>query len=237
MRTDFTDEEQDDASPCDKTKYQTLLGMLIFVIRSRPDIAYAVNRLATRCAGKGPTTKDLEALKRVIRYLKTTAHLELVYAAGSSATADAIFTLYAWSDAAYLTHKDSKSHSGTCFAYGDEPTGKFYAASQKQKTTTLSSTESETYAATEAAKDIILLLPQCTRRTRIPTIPPHATLHRQQKHHHTRLQLLRQPQTRSPLHGTHQLPARTSRQEVHRASLPPRHLAPSRRAHQAQASR
>ena len=34
-------------------------------------------------------------------------------------------------------------------------TGKFYAASQKQKITTLSSTEGETYAATEAAKDII----------------------------------------------------------------------------------
>jgi hypothetical protein len=74
--------------------------MLIFVLRSRPDVAYAVNRLATRTKDPGPTTKDYEAFKRVVRYLKTTAHLELVYAANSQAVADAIFTLYAWSDAA-----------------------------------------------------------------------------------------------------------------------------------------
>ena len=148
--------DEDGVAAVEGFSYSSVVGMLLYLSgHTRPDIAYAVNRLATRCAGKGPTTKDFKAIKRVIRYLKTTAHLELVYAAGSSATADAIFTLYAWSDAAYLTHKDSKSHSGTCFAYGDEPTGKFYAASQKQKTTTLSSTESETYAATEAAKDII----------------------------------------------------------------------------------
>jgi hypothetical protein len=155
MRTDFNDPEQDDAELCDKSKFQTLLGMLIFVLRSRPDVAYAVNRLATRTKDPGPTTKDYEALKRVVRYLKTTVHLELVYAAGSQAAADAIFTLYAWSDAAYLAHRDSKSHTGICYSYGDEGTGKFYSASQKQKTVTLSSTESETYAATEAAKDII----------------------------------------------------------------------------------
>ena len=155
MRTDFNDQEQDDAPACDKSQFQTLLGMLIFVLRSRPDVAYAVNRLATRTKDPGPTTKDYEALKRVVRYLKTTAHLELVYAANCQAAADAIFTLYAWSDAAYLAHRDSKSHTGICYSYGDEYTGKLYSASQKQKTFTLSSTESETYAATEAAKDII----------------------------------------------------------------------------------
>ena len=45
MRTDFSDDFQNEAPPCDRTLYSTLLGMLIFVIRSRPDVAYAINRL------------------------------------------------------------------------------------------------------------------------------------------------------------------------------------------------
>ena len=46
--------------PADKSKYATLLGMLIFVLRTRPDVAYAVNRLATRAAAC--TLKDLSLI-------------------------------------------------------------------------------------------------------------------------------------------------------------------------------
>jgi hypothetical protein len=62
--------------------------------------------------------------------------------------------LHAWSDAAYLTHKDSKSHTGVCFSLG-ERTGTFNARSSKQTIVTLSSAEAETYAAVEATKDIV----------------------------------------------------------------------------------
>ena len=48
MRESFNDEDQDNSPMCDHTVYKSLLGGLIFVLRSRPDIAYAVNRLATR---------------------------------------------------------------------------------------------------------------------------------------------------------------------------------------------
>jgi hypothetical protein len=40
--------EQDDSPKYDQTKYLSLLGKLIFIIKTRPDIAYSVNRLATR---------------------------------------------------------------------------------------------------------------------------------------------------------------------------------------------
>ena len=60
-----------------KSQYATLLGMLIYVLRTRPDVAYAVNRLATRASS--PTTKDYAALCQVANYLYTTGHLELVY--------------------------------------------------------------------------------------------------------------------------------------------------------------
>jgi hypothetical protein len=62
--------------------------------------------------------------------------------------------LLAYSDAAFIAHKDSKSHSGLHFTLGSE-TGVFHARSQKQKIVTLSSTEAEVYAAIECTKDII----------------------------------------------------------------------------------
>ena len=77
MREDFNDEYQDAAPACDEALYRSLLGMLIYMLRSRPDIAYSVNRLATRF--EGATERDLVAIKRVISYLRSTSHLELVY--------------------------------------------------------------------------------------------------------------------------------------------------------------
>ena len=66
----------------------------------------------------------------------------------------AVVNLIAYSDVAFLTHRDSKSHSGINFTLGRN-TGTFHARSQKQKMVTLSSTEAEVYAAIECTKDII----------------------------------------------------------------------------------
>jgi hypothetical protein len=43
MPPSFNDSDQDESAPADKGKYATLLGMLIYVLRTRPDVAYAVN--------------------------------------------------------------------------------------------------------------------------------------------------------------------------------------------------
>jgi len=160
MRTDWSDEEQDKAPTCTPgDNYRTLLGMLIFLLRTRPDIAYAVNRLATRCASA--TQKDLAAIHDVIRYLKGTRQLELTYVANSREQSDAVGRLYGWADAAYAYHRDGQSHSGICLAYGTPnsvlSTGKFSSTSKKQSIVCLSSTEAELYAAVEATKDIIYL--------------------------------------------------------------------------------
>jgi len=155
MRTDWNDDEQDAAPPCTGSNFRTLLGMLIFLLRTRPDIAYAVNRLATRCASA--TTRDIDAIHEVIRYLKHTQRLELTYETGSAEQATTIGRLYGWADAAYACHRDGRSHSGTCLAYGSTTTGKFSSTSKKQSVTCLSSTEAELYAAVEATKDIIYL--------------------------------------------------------------------------------
>jgi hypothetical protein len=153
MQPSFNDDDQDQSPPADKARYATLLGMLIYVLRTRPDVAYAVNRLATRASA--PTIKDLDSLRQVANYLYTTSHLELVYNSQDPTQRSAVVNLIAYSDAAFLTHRDSKSHSGINFTLGRN-TGTFHARSQKQKMVTLSSTEAEVYAAIECTKDIIL---------------------------------------------------------------------------------
>lgn len=53
------------------SKYQELVGSLLFLAtRTRPDIALAVNLLTRHCAS--PTTNNMIAAKRVLRYLKGT---------------------------------------------------------------------------------------------------------------------------------------------------------------------
>jgi hypothetical protein len=153
MRETFSDDDQDKSPQCDHTLYKSLLGGLIFVLRSRPDIAYAVNRLATRSTKA--TEKDMEALKRVVAYLRCTAHYELVLSAQNPAQRQAVARLYAWSDASYLQHCDSKSHTGTCFFYGDGPTGAMHSQSKKQSTVATSSTHAEINGAYTATLDII----------------------------------------------------------------------------------
>ena len=73
--------------------------MSMFLLRTRPDIAHSVNILATRCAGA--TTRDLDSMLDLVRYLKRTQHLELIYQTGSHKQGEAIRRLYGWADAAY----------------------------------------------------------------------------------------------------------------------------------------
>lgn len=58
------------------------------------------------------------------------------------------------SDAAYLTHLDSRSYTGVSFALV-QAADVFNAKSRKQTIVTLSSAEAETYSAVEATKDIV----------------------------------------------------------------------------------
>ena len=152
MASTFSDDFQNDAELIDCIQYMCLLGKLLFIIKTRPDTAYAVNRLATRSVQ--PTEKDWQALVRVVLYLKGTIHLGIKFNRQSVAEATAATRLYCYVDAAFSCHSDSKSHTGYCFSLGDLG-GMFYSKSFKQDNTTLSSTESENAAAVEAAKEII----------------------------------------------------------------------------------
>jgi hypothetical protein len=123
MSAEFSDIAQDNSPPLSRSKdapedksleyFQYLLGMIMFVVRTRPDIAYAVNRMAMRTSKA--TEKDIKALTRIAAYLYQTRHLELVYSKGTGSP-----SLYAYSDASFISHSDGKSHMGFCIGYGSK---------------------------------------------------------------------------------------------------------------------
>nr|GFB08061.1 retrotransposon protein, putative, unclassified [Tanacetum cinerariifolium] len=61
--------------PVDPTRYRGMVGFLMYLSTSRPDIVFAVCMCA-RYQAK-PTEKHLHAVKRIFKYLKGTIHMGL----------------------------------------------------------------------------------------------------------------------------------------------------------------
>nr|GFA16469.1 hypothetical protein [Tanacetum cinerariifolium] len=92
-------------TPVDATKYRSMIGALMYLTSSRPDIVHATC-LCARCQVK-PTEKHLKEVKRIFRYLWGTVNMGLWY------TKDSGFELTRFSDADYAGCKDTfKSTSG-----------------------------------------------------------------------------------------------------------------------------
>ena len=152
MSSIFADEVQAQSPGCDKTKYMELLGSLMYVVKTRFDIAYAVSRLAMRT--QKATERDYNALLRVLAYLYNTRVRGIVLTPLSIAATVCIL-FEAWCDASYATHPDGHSHTGYGFRLSGTVSGFFFARSTKQTNVALSSTEAELNAAVECAKDIV----------------------------------------------------------------------------------
>nr|GEW62142.1 hypothetical protein [Tanacetum cinerariifolium] len=92
-------------TPVDQTKYRSMVGGLMYLTASRPDIMHATCYCA-RYQAKS-TEKHLTAVKRIFRYLKYTIHMGLWY------PKDIGFELTAFSDSDHAGCLDSrKSTSG-----------------------------------------------------------------------------------------------------------------------------
>ena len=62
----------------DQAQFQSKVGSLLYMsIMARPDIAYGVSNVAKFCAN--PSKQHWIAIKRIMRYLKGTLHLGLLY--------------------------------------------------------------------------------------------------------------------------------------------------------------
>nr|GFA82878.1 hypothetical protein [Tanacetum cinerariifolium] len=118
----------------DQTKYQSMVGALMYLTTSRPDIVHATCYCG-RYQAK-PTEKHLTAVKQIFRYLKDTIHMGLWYPKDTS------FELTAFLDSDHAGCLDScKSTSGGIQFLGG---GKLVSwSSKKQDCTSMSSAEAE----------------------------------------------------------------------------------------------
>jgi len=60
----------EESIPVDKGRYQRLVGKLIYLSHTRPDIAYSVSVVSQHM--NNPTEDHLDAVNRILRYLKMT---------------------------------------------------------------------------------------------------------------------------------------------------------------------
>ena len=97
----------------DPTKYRSIIGSLMYLTASRPDIVFAVY-LCSRYQSR-PTETHLSEAKRILRYIKGTINLGIWYPKDSG------FELIAFSDADHAGCLDSrKSTSGALQFLGDK---------------------------------------------------------------------------------------------------------------------
>ncbi|GKB37684.1 retrovirus-related pol polyprotein from transposon TNT 1-94 [Tanacetum coccineum] len=145
MSSDTKLTKDEECESVDSTKYRGMIGSLLYLTASRPDIMFSV----CLCARfqKAPKTSHLEAVKRIFRYIKGTTHLGLWYPKGTGIET----VVYADSDHAG-DYVDRKSTSGICTFVGCCLTSWF---SKKQTALAISTTESEYVSAEKACQQAL----------------------------------------------------------------------------------
>jgi hypothetical protein len=131
----------------DSTLYRQLIGSLMYLVNTRPDICFAVNTLSQFMVE--PRRVHWVAAKHVLRYLCGTVDYGLDYHRGDGVR----LVGYTDSDWAGCV-SDRKSTSGCCFGLGSAVVSWF---SRKQKSVALSSAEAEYMAASQASCEALWL--------------------------------------------------------------------------------
>ncbi|GJS55496.1 retrovirus-related pol polyprotein from transposon TNT 1-94 [Tanacetum coccineum] len=143
-------EEDLQGTPVDATLYRGMIGSLMYLTSSRPDLIYVVC-LCARYQAK-PTEKHLNAVKRIFRYLKGTINMGLWY------SKDTDMSLTAYSDADHAGCQDTRrSTSGSAQFLGDKLVS---WSSKKQKSIAISSKEAEYIALSGCCAQILWMRSQ-----------------------------------------------------------------------------
>ncbi|GJX08482.1 retrovirus-related pol polyprotein from transposon TNT 1-94 [Tanacetum coccineum] len=136
--------------PVDQTRYRSMIGCLMYLTASRPDLVFVVCMCA-RYQSK-PTKKHLEAVKRVFRYIQGTIHMGLWY------PKDTAMALTAYADADHAGCQDTlRSTSGSAQFLVDKLVS---WSSKKQTSTSISSTEAEYIAMSGCCAQILWMRSQ-----------------------------------------------------------------------------
>jgi hypothetical protein len=136
----------------DQGLYLSIVVSLMYAaMATRPDISFAVAALSRY--NSAPSSVHLTAAKRVLRYLKQTAHLRLVYS-GSAHDHDGT-SLEGFTDSDFADDITDRKSQG---AYVFRVLGTAISwQSRKQNMVALSTTEAEYMAFTEAAREALWL--------------------------------------------------------------------------------
>ncbi|GJZ53164.1 retrovirus-related pol polyprotein from transposon TNT 1-94 [Tanacetum coccineum] len=139
-------------SPVDATKYRSMIGALMYLTSSRPDIVHATC-LCARYQAK-PTEKHLKEVKRIFRYLWGIVNMGLWY------TKDSGFKLTGFSDADYAGCKDTfKSTFGGAQFLGEKLVS---WSSKKQDCTMLSTAKAEYVSLSACCAQVLWMRTQLT---------------------------------------------------------------------------
>ena len=134
----------------DSTLYRGMIGSLLYLTASRPDIMFSVCVCARYQSD--PRESHLQAVKHIIKYISGTTNLGLWYAK------DSAFNLLGYSDSDYGGCRiDRKSTSGICQFFGSRLIS---WASKKQTSVSTSTTEAEYIAAGSCCSQILWLKQQ-----------------------------------------------------------------------------
>ncbi|KAK6161170.1 hypothetical protein DH2020_004551 [Rehmannia glutinosa] len=133
MATNVKIDKDEKGKSVDESKYRGMIGSLLYLTASTPDILHAV----CLCARfqSNPKESHLSVVKRIFRYLKGTIQYGLFYPKNEN------FSLKGYSDSDYAGNiDDRKSTSGSCQFLGDCLVSWF---SMKQNCVSLSTAEAE----------------------------------------------------------------------------------------------
>jgi hypothetical protein len=137
-----------DEPAADATLYRAIVGSLLYLsTQTRPDLSYSVGVLARHQSA--PSVLHLAAAKRVLRYLRGSLSLGLMFPKGG----DPVLSGYCDSD--YAGCADSRrSTSGYLFLYGRSPVS---WRSKLQDTVAISSTEAEMLSLASGVQELLFL--------------------------------------------------------------------------------
>ncbi|GJY11888.1 retrovirus-related pol polyprotein from transposon TNT 1-94 [Tanacetum coccineum] len=145
-------DEDKEGKAVDPSHYRGMIGTLLYLTASRPDLQFAICMCARYQAR--PTEKHLHAVKRIFRYLRGTVNRGLWY------PKDSLIALTAFADADHAGCQDTRrSTSGSMQFLGDRLVS---WSSKRQKSAAISNTEAEYIAMSGCCAQILWMRSQLT---------------------------------------------------------------------------
>nr|GFA44820.1 retrovirus-related Pol polyprotein from transposon TNT 1-94 [Tanacetum cinerariifolium] len=138
-------DEDKEGKAIDPSHYHSMIGTLLYLTASRPDLQFAICMCARYQAR--PTEKNVHAAKRIFRYLRRTVNRGLWYPKDSSVA------LTAFADADHAGCQDTRRSTSDSVQFLGERLISW--SSERQKSATISSTEAEYIALSGCCAQIL----------------------------------------------------------------------------------